>query len=406
MMNRWPLRFLGEVLQKTETTNPLKSPEVEFDYIDVSSVSNETFRVVETQRLKGKNAPSRARRIIKANDVLFATVRPTLQRIAIVPGHLDGQVCSTGYFVLRPKSVINHRFLFYWLFTDDFMGQMETLQKGASYPAVTDGEVKAQKIPIPPIPEQQRIVSILDKAFDGIATAKANAEKNLQNANDLYVSYLQNVFSRQREGWKERTLGDESLLGIIDGDRGVNYPKASDFHKEGYCLFLNTKNVRPNGFEFESKMFITKEKDKQLRKGKLERHDVVMTTRGTIGNIGYYSDDIEFNNIRINSGMIIFRVNQKQLLPSFLFELLRSDIVRVQIEKHTSGAAQPQLPIKTLTNFTIPVPINIEEQRSIVATLKKLSAETQNLESIYKRKLSTLNELKKSLLHQAFTGQL
>ena len=81
-------------------------------------------------------------------------------------------------------------------------------------------------------------------------------------------------------------MGDESLLQIIDGDRGENYPKASDFHDKGHCLFLNTKNVRPDGFDFESTMFITAEKDGQLRKGKLKKDDVVLTTRGTIGNIG------------------------------------------------------------------------------------------------------------------------
>ena len=98
--------------------------------------------------------------------------------------------------------------------------------------------------------------------------------------------------------------------------------------------------------------------------------------------------------------------NQKQLLPSFLFEMLRSHIVKEQIKKHTSGAAQPQLPIKTLVNFTIPVPISLGEQGSIVGTINQLSNETQRLDSIYQQKLAALDELKKSLLHQAFNGQL
>lgn len=151
MKNGWQTKTLGEVLQKTETVNPLQSPKAEFNYIDVSSVSNTTFQIEETQRLKGMEAPSRARRLVKANDVLFATVRPTLQRIAVVPEHLDDQVCSTGYFVLRPKAGIDHRFVFYFLFTENFMEHMESLQKGASYPAVTDGDVRAQVIPVPPL---------------------------------------------------------------------------------------------------------------------------------------------------------------------------------------------------------------------------------------------------------------
>jgi type I restriction enzyme S subunit len=256
------------------------------------------------------------------------------------------------------------------------------------------------------IPEQQRIVGILDEAFDGIATTKANAEKNLQNARALFESHLQAVFTQRGEGWVEKTLGDESLLEIIDGDRGVNYPKASDFHDEGHCLFLNTKNVRPDGFDFESTMFITAEKDGQLRKGKLKRDDVVLTTRGTIGNIGLYSEDVPFDHIRINSGMLIFRPNKRVLLPSYLFELLRSDIVKDQIRKQTTGAAQPQLPIKTLVDFTIPVPTSLDDQLSMVKKLRAFEPETQRLATLYQRKLAALDVLKKSLLHQAFAGQL
>src|ERR1700683_4800362 len=106
MKRGWQTKTLGEVLEKTETVNPLQTPNMEFDYIDVSSVSNVTFEIEETQRLKGKDAPSRARKLVRTNDIIFATIRPTLQRIAVVPQHLDKQVCSTGYFVLRPKQGI------------------------------------------------------------------------------------------------------------------------------------------------------------------------------------------------------------------------------------------------------------------------------------------------------------
>lgn len=162
MKKGWQTKTLGDVLVKTETTDPTRLPNTEFAYIDVSSVSNETLTIQETQRLKGKDAPSRARRLVRANDVLFATIRPTLRRIAIVPEELDEQVCSTGYFVLRAKPEVDSRFIFYFLQTEDFMEAMEKLQKGASYPAVTDGDVRSQPIPVPPLVEQQWIVGVLD----------------------------------------------------------------------------------------------------------------------------------------------------------------------------------------------------------------------------------------------------
>ncbi len=317
---------------------------------------------------------------------------------------VEGKIWVNNHaHVLRPhRDRVLDNWLIYFLNHSD----LSKFVSGLTVPKLNQGNLREIPIPLAPLPVQQRIVGILDEAFDGIATAKANAEKNLQNARALFESHLQSVFSQRGDGWMEKKLGDETLLEMIDGDRGTNYPKASDFHDEGHCLFLNTKNVRPDGFEFESTMFITDKKDRQLRKGKLQRDDVVLTTRGTIGNIGLYSEDVPYDHIRINSGMLILRPNKRALLPSFLFELLRSEIVRDQIAKQTTGAAQPQLPIKTLVNFTIPVPEKLEDQRALVAKLNVFYTETQRLESIYQQKLAALEALKKSLLHQAFSGQL
>lgn len=248
---------------------------------------------------------------------------------------------------------------------------------------MNQGNLREIQIPLPPVAEQRRIVAILDGAFEGIATAKANAEKNLQNARAIFDSFLQSAFTLRREAWENRGLGDKRLLEIIDGDRGANYPKASDFREKGDCLFLSTKNVRPDGFDFDSTVFVTAEKDRQLRKGKLRRDDVVMTTRGTIGNIGIYSEDVPFDNIRINSGMLVFRANKREILPCFLFELLRCDIVKEQIRKKTTGAAQSQLPIKTLVSFEIPVPVDIDVQAALVKKIRNFEPEAQRLSDVY-----------------------
>ncbi|HIJ95114.1 MAG TPA: restriction endonuclease subunit S [Desulfuromonadales bacterium] len=335
--------------------------------------------------------------------VLYGRLRPYLNKV-LAPdftGH-----CSTEIFPLKPCTNLSREFLQYWLLSNAVVEKIDATCTGARMPRANMNDVLNFEFLLPPLPEQQRIVGILDEAFEGIATAKANAEKNLQNARALFESHLQAVFSERGEGWGERHLGDNTLLEIVDGDRGVNYPKADDFLEEGHCLFMNTKNVRPDGFDFESTMFITEEKDNLLRKGKLKRDDVVMTTRGTIGNIGHYSEDVPFQNIRINSGMLIFRPNKSSLLPSFLFEMLRSEIVKDQIRNQTTGAAQPQLPIKTLVNFKIPVPKKLEDQHAIVKKLRAFEPETQRLESIYQQKITALDALKKSLLDQAFRGEL
>ncbi len=303
--------------------------------------------------------------------------------------------------VLLPSPGVDHRWL--WYLTND---ESFWIRGGSAQPFVKVKDTLAKEVMVPPLPEQQRIVTLLDEAFDGIATAKVHAEKNLRNARAIFESHLQLVFTQDANDWMEKKLGDESILKIIDGDRGSNYPSKDDFSDDGFCLFLNTKNVRPDGFNFDTTMFISEDKDKALRKGKLQRSDVILTTRGTIGNVAIYDEDVDFENIRINSGMLIFRPNTKALLPSFLFEVFRSGIMRSQMEMHVSGAAQPQLPIKTLVNFEIPIPKTLEAQRDIVSSVREIDVETQHLEAIYRQKLTALDELKKSLLHRAFNGDL
>jgi type I restriction enzyme S subunit len=266
--------------------------------------------------------------------------------------------------------------------------------------------LKEKQVVYPSQPEQERIVAVLDEAFEGVATVRANEKRKLESARALFRSFLQSLFSKNESEWAQRRIGDHSLLEIVDGDRGKNYPSSGDFMDEGYCLFLSTKNVRPDGFKFDSTAFISLEKDAALRKGKLQRGDVVMTTRGTIGNIALYSEDVEYPNIRINSGMLIFRANRALILPAFLFELLRSDIVREQILRNTSGAAQPQLPIKTLVNFRLPMPDSLTEQRSIVLRARELEQEVARLEAVGEQKLTDLNDLELSILNQAFSGNL
>jgi type I restriction enzyme S subunit len=191
----WTEKPLGEVLVKTETIDPTRTPRAEFDYIDVSSVSKDELVVQQTQRLLGKDAPSRARKLVRANDVIFATIRPTLRRIAIVPGELDGQVCSTGYFVLRPKGEIDHRWVFYFLQTGSFLAEMEMLQKGASYPAVTDNDVRSQMIPIPSLGEQKKALEKLDDLRKESLALSRLYEKKVLNLAKLKSSLLTQAFA-------------------------------------------------------------------------------------------------------------------------------------------------------------------------------------------------------------------
>ena len=159
----------------------------------------------------------------------------------------------------------------------------------------------------------------------------------------------------------------EASIQIIDGDRGNNYPKSDDFYDNEYCLFLNAGNVTKSGFKFESTQFINKEKDALLRKGKLQKNDLVITTRGTVGNIAYFDESIPFENIRINSGMVIVR-SEIDLEPIYLNQFLKSDLFEKWLEKNVFGSAQPQLTVKLLNSISISYPSK-DEQTKIASFL-------------------------------------
>ena len=158
---------------------------------------------------------------------------------------------------------------------------------------------------------------------------------------------------------------------MIDGDRGKNYPKNNEFFTEGYCLFLNAGNVTKNGFSFSENSFITREKDDALRKGRLERNDVVITTRGTVGNVAIYDMKVPFEHIRINSGMLILK-SGNDILPEYLYYYLKGNTFQTQISQYVSGSAQPQLPKGTLAKMSISFPQNKDIQKIIITILKSL----------------------------------
>jgi type I restriction enzyme S subunit len=409
----WVLKSLKDICAINPPKREAKEKLHDFDLV--------TFLPMEDLGIEPKSVNGTKEKLLKdvagsytyfaENDVLLAKITPCFEngKIGIAKKLKNGiGFGSSEFLVFRPKELLTSEYLCYFLSQCKFREEGAKLMTGAvGHKRVSKDWIENYPLPFPEsLPEQQRIVGILEQTFEAIEKAKANAERNLKNARDVFESYLQGVFEKKGTDWEIRTLGDENLIEIIDGDRGKNYPTQKDFLDEGFCLFMNTKNVRPDGFKFDTTMFISEAKDMAMGKGKLKRSDVVMTTRGTIGNIGIFNSEVKFDNIRINSGMLIFRPNQKQISSEYLFEILRSGIIKTQIKKHVSGAAQPQLPIKTLINFTIPVPKLLTEQQLIVSRLKSLSSETQRLEAIYQQKLINLEELKKSVLEKAFKGEL
>ena len=184
------------------------------------------------------------------------------------------------------------------------------------------------------------------------------------------------------------------IIDIIDGDRGNNYPKANDFYDSEFCLFLNAGNVTKNGFNFNNNQFITKEKDKKLRKGKLLINDIVLTTRGTVGNVAWFNEKTPYKNIRINSGMVINRIKEDAyLLPEYLYSYMESPVFENQVNKMNYGSAQPQLTVSGINKFNIQYP-TINEQKKVSTIMlfldKKIELQSKKIEDL---KLFTKNTI-------------
>jgi type I restriction enzyme S subunit len=187
---------LGEVCRPTERRDPTKEPGSTFLYVDISSVDNALGEIVAAREVLGKDAPSRARKGIRADDVIFATTRPYLKNIAIVPPELDGQICSTGFCVLRvDKAIIDPRFLFYVCRSDTIVEQLsQGNMRGASYPAVTDKDVFDSIIPLPPLAEQRRIVARVEAVWEKLHALKEAQAETDQELGCLEEAVLDKAF--------------------------------------------------------------------------------------------------------------------------------------------------------------------------------------------------------------------
>ncbi len=373
MKKGWEEATIGEVTARIETVDPTKKPKEAFTYVDVSSVSNETFEIVQTSEVLGADAPSRARRLIRTSDVIFATIRPTLKRIATVPQSLDQQVCSTGYIVLRASARLHPRFLFHHLFSDQFQNAMEELQTGASYPAVTDGQVRQQPIPLPPLEEQQRIVAVLDEAFEGLARARAHAEANLQNAREVFASTIASLYSEAQA--PSATLGETCE---------IYQPKT-----------ISAKEMDPNG---RYTVFGANGPIGRYSEFNHEEPQLLVTCRGaTCGSVNI-SEPFSW----ITGNAMVVRPKDERLTRDFLEYFFRGV---VDLDGVITGAAQPQITRTSLAPVLVPTP-SLGVQVKITDALKSASVFSDQLFAQYTQKLKSLDDLRQSLLQKAFSGEL
>ncbi|MFB0954129.1 MAG: restriction endonuclease subunit S, partial [Aeromonadaceae bacterium] len=201
------------------------------------------------------------------------------------------------------------------------------------------------------------------------------------------------------KGWSVNTLADAGVV-VIDGDRGKEYPKSTEFYSSGYCVFLSAKNVSKGGFAFNEVQFIDEQKHLKLRKGLVNRGNIVLTTRGTVGQFAYFDDSVPYDVMRINSGMVVLDVDKSLFHGDFFYALCRSSIVNKQIEAASFGSAQPQLTVRIIKGLTLPIP-PLPEQKKIAKILSTWDQAISTTEQL----LANSQQQKKALMQQLLTGK-
>ena len=302
-----------------------------------------------------------------------------------------------GWLVLRnkPEFELDKDFLYHLLSSPYVFQQFDRLAAGSTVRNLNIGLVSSVIIPIPPLPEQQRIVTVLDEAFASIAQVKANAERNLVNARELFEAVLREIFSNRQDSWKEKSLEE---LGQITSSKRIY---KNEYVKEG-VPFYRIKEVKElaHDKEISIELYISDIRYKEIKEvfGVPLEGDLLMTAVGPIGEIYIVKKDDKFY---FKDGNVLWFKDFESIDPYFLKFALSAFVEK--IKKLSIGAAYNALTIEKIEKHKILIP-PLSEQRAIIEKLEALSAETKRLEGIYQSKLAALEELKKSVLAKAFEG--
>lgn len=304
------------------------------------------------------------------------------------------EICiGRGLAAIRAQVELNSDFLFYQLLQlqPNIAGKA-----GAVFSSINRSEIAALHIAFAPLAEQRRIVGLLDEAFAGLATAKAKAEKNLQNARALFESHLQAVFSQRGKGWVDCQLASlcrEITVGHV-GSMKTEY-------KERGVPFLRSQNIRPFEVSMDNAMFIDQAFHRTLKKSQLRPGDLAIVRTGYPGTAAVIPPTLPEANC---ADLVIVRPGS-EVEPQFLAAFFNSAYGKAHVSGKVVGAAQKHFNVGAAKETVLHLP-PLQEQRKIISRFDALSAETQRLSTLYQRKLAALEELKKSLLHQAFAGEL
>ncbi|MCW1985106.1 UNVERIFIED_ORG: type I restriction enzyme S subunit [Sphingomonas sp. R1F5B] len=406
----WAETTVGEVTEPFVSIDPTKQPDTEFRYVDIGAIDKSTQTIGEPKSFLGRDAPSRARRVIHEGDVLFSTVRTYLKNIAAVPEELDGSLTSTGIAVLRASGAIDHRYLFNWVCSDEFVGKMSGAQDGTLYPAVTDKDVSGAAVPLPPLPEQRRIVA----KVDGLTARTARARKELDRIPTLIARYKQRLLALAFSGestasWRaSHGLGEPIPTTVNDLSEGLRYGTAQKSYAEPNGVgVLRIPNVASGRISLDDLKY-SKLEPKEFAKLRLSEGDIlVVRSNGSVDLVGRPAL-VTGDAVGLAYAGYLIRIRPKRdvVMPKFLTLMLEAPAIRSTIEagaRSTSGVNNVNA--TELGALTVPL-FDIDEQAEIVRRIESAFGWLDRMASDHAAAARLLPKLDAAILAKAFRGEL
>lgn len=374
-------RLLGDFIQPVDERNR----DLRIDYLLGVSISKQFIPSIAN--IVGTDLSSY--KIVRTGQFAYGPVTSRNgEKISIALLRDNDCIISSSYTVFEVvnKNELDPEYLMLWFSRPEFDRYARYMSHGSVREIFDWDELCKVELPVPSIDKQRSIVKAYQTITERIEL-KRRINDNLANTEQAVL-----VEAIRKNQTAPTVLGD--LVDFIDGDRGKNYPTFDEFAPTGYCLFLNASNVTSTGFNFDTCMFVTEEKDKSMNKGHLSLYDIVLTSRGTLGNVALYDRHIRYENMRINSGMLIIRPKTNQFSPYFIYALLKSSYMKAAIERFRSGSAQPQLPIKDLQKISFEIP----QSDAVLTDLDRQFLSIEESISINNKEIDNLKELSAVLL--------
>ncbi len=383
---------LGEVCTIVSGSTPKTSVTSYWDgnikWITPAELNEDTFYNMESVRHITEEGKEKTGLSYLPTGTVILSSRAPIGKTAIAGCEM---CCNQGFKNLICSDAIYNEYLYFFLKSKT--DYLNSLGRGATFKEISKSIVESIEIPLPEVNQQKEIAEKFKKLEQLISLRK----QQLAKLDELVKARFVEMFGDPADNVNNLPASPmTAICQIIDGDRGKNYPKQEEFSDSGFCLFLNAKNVTAQGFSFENCTYITEEKDALLRNGKLCRGDVVLTTRGTIGNLAFYDTSVPYENIRINSGMVILRMNKQVVSEIFFIEQFKMQLDSIK-SRIASGSAQPQLPISTMNKIEMILP-PIELQNQFAAFVERVSQQKQTVQ----QSLEKLELMKKALMQEYF----